>query len=494
MATARSLEGVERLGVAFSGGADSSLLLALAAPGSGRAACSRSSACPRASRPAERRRPGVAGALGARLVGGADPRGRARRYRRNGPDRCFHCKDELFTRIEDEVAAALRLTAVAYGENADDVLPARTAPARRAAREHGVLRPWSTPPDQGDVRRSPGCSGCRSADKPAAPCLASRIPHFTEVTARPARRGRGGRGGRCTTSASPSCGCATTAPWRGSSSVPTSSTGAAEPGVARPSSAAVRAPGSRRSSSTRAACAPARSPSTASASGAAWPRLTARSTGSPSSTLDRVARRRGTPRPSSARARRRAGRRASPRGCADDPRPRPPCSPAPRRSTPPRSWPSSPTPVHDPNARLLAWPPAPRPRPAASSSSCRAGTSDLPVAREAPLTARTSGARRRPSSTSGSPACTGCSPGWTCCAAPGSSSSRRAWTEPCRASSPGSCRRRSSPCPTSVGYGAAFGGIAPLLSMLNACAPGVAVVNIDNGYGAGHLAAQIAAP
>ena len=48
--------------------------------------------------------------------------------------------------------------------------------------------------------------------------------------------------------------------------------------------------------------------------------------------------------------------------------------------------------------------------------------------------------------------------------------------------------------PTSVGYGASFGGVAPLLTMLNACAPGVAVVNIDNGYGAGHLAAQIAAP
>ena len=48
--------------------------------------------------------------------------------------------------------------------------------------------------------------------------------------------------------------------------------------------------------------------------------------------------------------------------------------------------------------------------------------------------------------------------------------------------------------PTSVGYGASFGGIAALLAMLNACAPGVAVVNIDNGYGAGHLAAQIAAP
>lgn len=47
--------------------------------------------------------------------------------------------------------------------------------------------------------------------------------------------------------------------------------------------------------------------------------------------------------------------------------------------------------------------------------------------------------------------------------------------------------------PTSVGYGAAFGGLAALLAMLNSCSPGVAVVNIDNGYGAGHLAAQIAA-
>jgi NCAIR mutase (PurE)-related protein len=48
--------------------------------------------------------------------------------------------------------------------------------------------------------------------------------------------------------------------------------------------------------------------------------------------------------------------------------------------------------------------------------------------------------------------------------------------------------------PTSVGYGAAFEGLSALLAMLNACAPGVAVVNIDNGYGAGHLAAQIASP
>ena len=46
--------------------------------------------------------------------------------------------------------------------------------------------------------------------------------------------------------------------------------------------------------------------------------------------------------------------------------------------------------------------------------------------------------------------------------------------------------------PTSIGYGAGSGGIAPLLTMLNSCAPGVLVCNIDNGYGAGLAAARIA--
>jgi hypothetical protein len=46
--------------------------------------------------------------------------------------------------------------------------------------------------------------------------------------------------------------------------------------------------------------------------------------------------------------------------------------------------------------------------------------------------------------------------------------------------------------PTSVGYGASFHGLAPLLTMLNSCAAGIGVVNIDNGFGAGYLAAMIA--
>lgn len=45
--------------------------------------------------------------------------------------------------------------------------------------------------------------------------------------------------------------------------------------------------------------------------------------------------------------------------------------------------------------------------------------------------------------------------------------------------------------PTSVGYGASFGGIAPLLTMMNCCSPGVAVVNIDNGFGAAYFASMI---
>ena len=45
--------------------------------------------------------------------------------------------------------------------------------------------------------------------------------------------------------------------------------------------------------------------------------------------------------------------------------------------------------------------------------------------------------------------------------------------------------------PTSIGYGSHFRGIAPLLTMLNSCSPGVVVVNIDNGFGAGYFASVI---
>ncbi|HLS46709.1 MAG TPA: nickel pincer cofactor biosynthesis protein LarB [Ornithinicoccus sp.] len=150
--------------------------------------------------------------------------------------------------------------------------------------------------------------------------------------------------------------------------------------------------------------------------------------------------------------------------------------------------------VHDPVARIVAWPgDAPEPSGGAVLVLC-AGTADIPVAREAWLTARYLG---RPAEL---------------VVDVGVAGLHRVLARVDQISAAAAivvvagmdgalasvvAGLGSAPVvgvPTSVGYGAAFEGLAPLLSMLNACAPGVAVVNIDNGYGAGHLAAQIAAP
>ena len=171
------------LGVAFSGGVDSSVLLALAVRTLGAdhvvAVLGVSPSLGRDERLAAH---DVAAFIGARIVEVQTREGNNQAYRANGPDRCFHCKDELFTRIEDEVAGAYGLTAVAYGENADDTMrPDR--PGSRAASNHKVLRPLA---DAGlgkaAVRAIARALLLPSADKPAAPCLASRIPHFQEVS------------------------------------------------------------------------------------------------------------------------------------------------------------------------------------------------------------------------------------------------------------------------------------------------------------------------
>jgi len=82
----------------------------------------------------------VAAVIGARIVEIQTSEADNPAYRANGLDRCFHCKNELFTRIGDEVAGAYGLAAVAYGENADDMMrPDR--PGSRAASNHNVLRP-----------------------------------------------------------------------------------------------------------------------------------------------------------------------------------------------------------------------------------------------------------------------------------------------------------------------------------------------------------------
>ncbi len=179
----RQLAGVGRLGVAFSGGVDSSVLLAAAvrALGGDRviAILGVSPSLAADERAAAHH---VAEVIGARLVEIETFEGRRHEYRANRPDRCFHCKDELFSRIDDETARVHGLDAIAYGENADDaVRPDR--PGAQAAVAHQVLRPLA---DAGlhksAVRSIARAWSLPSADKPAAPCLASRIPHFQSVT------------------------------------------------------------------------------------------------------------------------------------------------------------------------------------------------------------------------------------------------------------------------------------------------------------------------
>jgi pyridinium-3,5-biscarboxylic acid mononucleotide sulfurtransferase len=177
------LAGVERLGVAFSGGVDSSVLLALAARALGRdrvvAILGVSPSLAADERVAAH---AVARHIGVAVVEIDTHEGDREAYRANGPDRCFHCKDELFTRIGDEVVADHRLDAVAYGENADDARrPDR--PGSRAAAAHRVLRPLADAGlDKSAVREIARAFDLPCADKPAAPCLASRIPHFEVVS------------------------------------------------------------------------------------------------------------------------------------------------------------------------------------------------------------------------------------------------------------------------------------------------------------------------
>ncbi|MFE7331301.1 nickel pincer cofactor biosynthesis protein LarB [Streptomyces sp. NPDC057565] len=149
---------------------------------------------------------------------------------------------------------------------------------------------------------------------------------------------------------------------------------------------------------------------------------------------------------------------------------------------------------YDTDARLLAWPPTAPPPDGGTVAVVCAGTSDLPVACEALLTARYLG---RPAELIVDVGVAGLHR-----VLGKLDVLREARAVVVVAGMDGALPSVvagliAAPVvavPTSVGYGAAFGGLAPLLTMLNACSPGVAVVNIDNGYGGGHLAAQIAAP
>lgn len=179
----RMLRGHAPIGIAYSGGVDSATLLALAVAELGKDdVVAILGVSPSLAAEERARAHSTARAIGARVVELETREGENPAYRANGPDRCFHCRDELFTRISDDLVEEQGLSAVAYGENADDVLRA-DRPGSGAATKHKVLRPMA---DAGMtkqmVREVARSLDLDVADKPAAPCLASRIPHFQEVT------------------------------------------------------------------------------------------------------------------------------------------------------------------------------------------------------------------------------------------------------------------------------------------------------------------------
>src|SRR5438552_1546071 len=101
-------------------------------------------------------------------------------YRANAPDRCYFCKDELFSAL-DNLAQARGFAAVAYGVNADDTLDFR--PGHRAATEHQVLAPLlDAGLNKSEIRHLSRRAGLPTWDRPASACLASRLPYGTEVT------------------------------------------------------------------------------------------------------------------------------------------------------------------------------------------------------------------------------------------------------------------------------------------------------------------------
>jgi len=166
--------------IAYSGGVDSSLLLRVAHQVLGERALG---VIGRSDSYAERELElalAQAAAFGARVeivtTGElADPR-----FRANPTDRCYHCKRELYRRLA-EVAARRGAEAVLDGTIADDLADWR--PGLRAASERGVRSLLAELGfTKADVRACARHLGLASQDKPAAPCLASRIPYGTEIT------------------------------------------------------------------------------------------------------------------------------------------------------------------------------------------------------------------------------------------------------------------------------------------------------------------------
>lgn len=101
-------------------------------------------------------------------------------YVKNAPDRCFHCKDELFTRL-DAVAVERGIAHIVYGVNVDDLGDYR--PGQGAAKLHQVKAPLvDAGLTKAEIRELSRIAGLATWDRPASACLSSRVPYGTPVT------------------------------------------------------------------------------------------------------------------------------------------------------------------------------------------------------------------------------------------------------------------------------------------------------------------------
>ena len=166
--------------VAYSGGVDSTLLLHLAMDelGEGAVAVLASSpAYPESEQSAARE---LARGMGARLVEVTTSEVEVEAYARNNPDRCFHCKEELFDTLEP-IRAELQLAHLAYGATADDAGDHR--PGHASAVRRGVRFPLlEAGMAKSEIRGAARALGLPNWNKPSFACLSSRIPHGTPVT------------------------------------------------------------------------------------------------------------------------------------------------------------------------------------------------------------------------------------------------------------------------------------------------------------------------